>query len=391
MKILVLSSRFPLPLEKGDKLRIFHQIKYLAQHHEVILISLTEPHFDLQWVHEMEQICSKVYHFPLNRIRSVWQVFRGLFTGTPANVSYFYHPNIRSKIVKIFEEERPDFTYVQLIRMATYARGLPGPKALDYMDAFSLRVARRLKISKSNNWFWKLEQRRLAVYEGRVSRWFDHHFVIAERDRAELMQNGVLRPILLRNGVDTDFFAPTNHHEKPYDIAFVGNMSYHPNIVAAHYLVQELLPLLKQEDPSIRILIAGARPSASVKKLAGPGVAVSGYLPDIRSAYQSARIFVAPIFVGSGLQNKILEALAMGIPCVTTSIVAQPIGAPGRIVRQADNAIEMKKHIIQLLSVDQPMAAIREEARFFVQTHFSWPGSCAPLGKLLGEEIVVEK
>ena len=315
----------------------------------------------------------------------------GIFRGLPINVSYFYSPMIGRQIKKIFHEVNPDWTYVQLIRMALYAKSLSSAKAIDYMDAFSLRVERRLALGESARWFWKFERDRLASFEVKVSDWFGHRFVIAPTDGSHLEEKGVSKMTLLRNGVDTDFFRPNNHLEKPYDIAFVGNMSYHPNIVAAQFLVDRILPILKDSYPSISVLIAGARPSAAVKKLAGAGVAVSGYLPDIRSAYQSAKIFVAPIFVGSGLQNKILEAMAMGMPCVTTPIVAKPIQAPERLVQSAKTAEEFVSKITHLIEDEELLELVRLEARHFVSEHFSWIGSCAPLAELLQKESVVEK
>ena len=357
----------------------------------MVLVSLTATHVDQKWVDEMSKICEQVHPIPLSRPRSVRNVAMGLLKGLPMNVSYFYNTTIERQIKRIYREVNPDFTYVQLIRMALYARSFKGAKAIDYMDAFSLRVERRLSLRESLRWFWKFEKRRLASFEARVSDWFAHRFVIAPTDATYLEANGVSKMTLLKNGVDTDFFRPNDHLEKPYDIAFVGNMSYHPNIVAAQFLVNKILPVLKKTYPSIRVLIAGARPSSSVKKLAGAGVAVSGYLPDIRSAYQSAKIFVAPIFVGSGLQNKILEAMAMGMPCVTTPIVAKPIQAPKRLVQQANNVGQFVDQITQFIEDEELLELVRLEARHFVKEHFSWIGSCTPLAKLLKEESVVEK
>ncbi|MBK8504447.1 MAG: glycosyltransferase [Saprospiraceae bacterium] len=185
----------------------------------------------------------------------------------------------------------------------------------------------------------------------------------------------------MRNGVDTNFFRPTEI-DKKYDLVFVGNMSYHPNILAAHYLVTEIAPLLREGLPSLSILIAGANPTHAVWKLAAEGVEVSGYVTDIRHAYASARIIVAPIFVGSGVQNKILEAMAMEIPCVTSPQVVEAIGGINDLVFQATNPEEYRNLIEKLLSEPGERLKMGKKSRQYIEEHLSWEICCKPLDKL---------
>jgi glycosyltransferase involved in cell wall biosynthesis len=178
---------------------------------------------------------------------------------------------------------------------------------------------------------------------------------------------------IVPNGVDTSFFKPILTAKKEYDIAFIGNMGYVPNVEGARYLVQEILPLLLRQFPAIKVLIAGARPTALVQSLASDNVTVTGWVEDIREAYASAKLFVAPLFLGSGQQNKILEAMAMKIPCVTSTLVNNAIGAtPNEAIVLADDKVAFAKQITTLLQHPNHIDAISTAGLAYVQKHYSW-------------------
>lgn len=385
LKLLVLSSRFPLPLEKGDKLRLYHQIRYLSQSHQIILVALTEEPFDRLLVNKLQEYCREVYVIPHEKWRSMFQAVWGLLYGMPVNVGYFFRETTRRKIEAIIEKTQPDAIYVQLMRMAPYVKNVHSAElSLDFMDAFSLRVLRRAQQSSAiTGWLWKMEAQLLKRYERLSANMFRHRFVIAPGDKHFLEEHGISGPLdILPNGVDTDFYQVRKTGEKPYDLVFVGNMSYHPNVLAAQYLVSKIGIPLRRNLTNLRILIAGANPTEVVRKLQNDWVTVSGFLPDIREAYEAGKIFVAPIFVGSGVQNKILEAMAMELPCITSGQVVDAIGGIQEMVLSAETPSQFHKHIENLLSDPGQCLDLGRKSRAHIVRYFDWETCCRPLDKL---------
>ncbi len=385
---MVLSSRFPLPLEKGDKLRLFHQIKYLSQTFEITLVSLAEDQPTPELVEQMQSYCDDIYIFPFSRWSGYKRAISGLFKGIPANVGYFDQPKIRQQVTAIVQDVKPDMLFVQLIRMAPYLNeGWQMQKVIDYMDAFSLRSRRRKEQGGLSALFWNMETRLLERYENSVSPLFSRKFIISEVDKQQLEALGVRDIGLLRNGVDTDYFSADDTVDKCFDLLLVGNMSYHPNALAAKYLVEQIAVPLRKKYPKLKVLIAGASPTQTVRDLARDWVTVTGYVPDIRKSYDQARIFVAPIFTGSGLQNKILEALSMQLPCVTTSIVNDSIGAPEDVLKEANDAEAFQMEVSRLLESPE-LNRMGRSGRKFVEKHFNWGECSKPLDALKEKAIV---
>ncbi len=382
MKLLVLSARFPLPLEKGDKLRLYHQLRYLSRDHEVTLVSLVDEDLKESLVHEVQNFCH-CHTIKQSGMQQVFNAIRGLLDGLPTSVGYFYQPRIRRRVHEIVRQVKPSVIFVQLVRMVPYIQGLETPMmCLDYMDAFSLRTARRVELGGVQSAFWKLETMLLRRYESKVARHFHMKFVISEVDKEHLKAGGVKGLTLLRNGVDTAYFKSEPSRKIKYDLLLVGNMSYHPNVTAARYLVQKIAKPLKKVRPDLTVLIAGAAPEPGVRRLQNDWITVSGYLPDIRDAYKSSKVFVAPIFSGSGLQNKILEAMSMCLPCVTTSMVNDSIAAPKSVVQEANDAETFKQSVLKLL-VREDLDDIGGQARAFVREHFDWNECCRPLKRIM--------
>ncbi|MCX6523300.1 MAG: glycosyltransferase, partial [Actinobacteria bacterium] len=172
---------------------------------------------------------------------------------------------------------------------------------------------------------------------------------------------------------DTEFFSSQNMPTDQRDLLFVGNMGYPPNVKAVTTLVSEILPLVRRARPQTDLLIAGARPTKSVQQLQDVGIEVSGWLDDIRFAYERGRIMVVPLVIGAGLQNKILEAMSMGVPCVTTELVNSAIGAvPGEEILIASTAQEFADQTLQLLTSPELYDRISSAGRQLVQSRYSW-------------------
>lgn len=272
---------------------------------------------------------------------------------------------------------QPDHLFCQLIRMAEYAKAWSGTKTLDYMDAFSFIFQTRAeKASGLKRALLVAERDRLVRYEEQVFSCFDQHLIISQRDRQQLPVSEKEDITVVPNGVDVDYFSPHGQLEKEQDVVFVGNLGYHPNVEAVQWFHRKVYPLLLQERPNIRILIAGARPSSRIKSLANEHISVSGWLPDIREAYGSGKVFVAPLFHGGGQQNKLLEAMSMELPCITTHRVNASLGASaGKVLIEAETGPSFAKAILLLLASKEKRREMGKAGRVFVEENYSWEKS----------------
>lgn len=400
MKLLVLLSRFPHPLDKGDKLRAFYQLQELSRlGHDICLFALHDEPVPGSSRAAVQPLCRGGLHlWPLRRPGIARHMAGALAAGLPLQVGYFYDGGAQRQLSQIRQQFQPDHIYCQLVRMAEYlrpgqaggraARPAPPPRlTLDYMDGLSAGMARRA--GQAPAWqrpLWALEARRLAAYEAEVFDWFDQHTIIAAQDRQLIQHPGRRQIHVVRNGIDLAYFQPRPAAEKTCDLLFCGNMGYAPNVDAACWLAEAILPLVRRQHPQARLLIAGTTPTGRVLALARrPGVQVSGWLPDIRVAYAAARVFVAPMRLGTGLQNKLLEAMAMQLPCVTTPLANNALHAhPGQHLRLGETAAALAAAISDLLTNETAAAELARGGHEFVRKHYDWAGATAPLAALLG-------
>lgn len=390
MKIVVILSRVPYPLEKGDKLRAYHQLKVLHDKHEIILCCLSDSPVHPDAEKALREISSSFHIFKLKRWRIMLNLFYGLFSRKPMQVHYFYQRKVHKAIQAVIEAENPDHIYCQLIRTAEYAKHEYNiRKTLDYQDAFSKGVERReQKASWPLREIFSMERRRLIAYENIIFEYFEVKTIISAEDRRFIYHPERQDIAVVTNGIDTAFFTPEYKKPKAYDLVFTGNMSYPPNIETAEYIVNQILPELKKHKPDITLLLAGSSPHKRVSQLAHvEGVEVSGWLDDIRDAYAKGRIFLAPMQIGTGLQNKLLEAMAMELPCVTSHLANRSLKAENLkellVGENVDSYVEM---ILQLLESDQKRLKLGAAGRVFVQKHFSWEQSVEKLESLMVAE-----
>ncbi len=383
MKLLILTSRFPFPIEKGDKLRIYHQIKELSKYHDICLCSTLVEELKKEHLNEIKKYCSSVYTFPLSRVDVYTNILRSQFINLPIQVGYFYKPSIKKQMLQVIEQERPDHIYVQLIRMAEYVKEVKIPKTIDFMDAFSVNTKRWASTANPlMRVVLNRETRKLKEYEEKTFQYFDHHTIISEQDKEILSIDDRIE--VIPNGVDFQYYQSFPPQEKKYDISFVGNMGYKPNVEAAKYLVNKVLPIIKKQYPNVKILIAGARPTKEIKQLADSNVTVSGWLDDIRTAYAESSVFVAPLFLGAGLQNKILEAMSIGVPCVTSKIVNNAINAKeNEEILLAENPAEFAEKVTFLFENEEVRIKMIKKAQKFVENQFSWTTFVLKLNNIL--------
>ena len=375
MKIFVLLPRIPYPLEKGDKLRAFNQIKQLAKRNEIVLCALNDnPKVGEQDAfHALQPYCQSVNFIKINKAQVALGLVRAFFKGMPMQCGYFYNRKAAKKIDALIAKHKPDMLYGQLLRTAEYIRHKDIPKSIDYQDIFSYGMKRRADIASFvTRPIYTMEYRRLCRYEAAVFEDFDIKTIISEPDRALFPHEKRNEILIIPNGVDHDYFKPMER-EKKYDLVFTGNMSYPPNVNAVDYLANEILPIVWRTLPDVKLYIAGATPDPKVKKAASERIIVSGWLDDIREAYAASRVFIAPMRIGTGLQNKLLEAMSMHLPAITSPLANASLGAnPDKEILVGSNAKELAQHIITLLTDQEKSRQIAQAGYDFTNRVYDW-------------------
>jgi polysaccharide biosynthesis protein PslH len=386
MKLFVLLSRVPYPLEKGDKLRAFNHIRCLSKYHEIHLFCLNDTHLHPEAEKKLSEYCKSVTIAKLTKSNSYSGVFNALHSGLPFQLGYFYNKKIKAQVLAKIAEIKPDHIFCQLIRVSEYVKDLAIPKTLDYQDVFS-KGAERLstKASFLMKPFWRIEARRVERYERDIFEKFDNKLIISIPDRDAINHEEKQKIHVIPNGVDTKYFQPFEL-KKEYDLLFTGNMNYTPNVNSVEYLVNSVLPVLLKKIPVIRVLIAGADPHKKVRKLVSDNVKVSGWVEDMRDCYAKSKIFIAPMQIGTGLQNKLLEAMAMKLPCITSGLANNALQA------SEDNEIlvgyspeDYAEKIALLLKDTDAYNKIAEGGYRFALKNFNWETQAEKINKIIVE------
>ena len=374
MKLLVVLSRFPYPLEKGDKLRAYHQLRILSQQHEIYLFALTDKEIPASSLEALTPFCKKIKLGKINLASKIFNSIRFLFKGLPIQCGYFYRHQAHRQLLDFVTEVKPDKIYAQLVRTVPYVQDLTAEKTIDYQDVFSQGMLRRAL--QAPFWlkpFFKMEYRRLSRYEAEVFPYFQHHTIITEVDRDLLPVKEKEKIKVVGNGVDFEKFK-YDGQEKKYDLIFAGNMAYAPNVDAAEYIVNEILPRLLPQFPQLRLVLCGTNPAKRVQALQGPHVEVTGWVDSMAEYYAQSRVFLAPMRLGTGLQNKLLEAMATQLPCVTSPLAAKPLK---NAVYQKDILVcetpdEYATAISRLLTDQEFYQQISQNAYQYVRKHYNW-------------------
>jgi len=388
MKLFVILSRVPYPLEKGDKLRAYNQIKQLAKKHQIILFALNDSQLDEKSIEELKKYCVAISVIKFTKRTIFFNLIKTLFTGNPFQVGYFYFAKAQKKVDELIEKHKPDHIYCQLVRTAEYVKKHKDiPKTIDYMDVFSKGMERR---KNSAPFYLKpilaVEYRRLLKYENKIFHYFKNKTIISEQDKSLIPHPQKNEIVVIRNGVDTDFFIPMNS-EKKFELIFNGNMNYPPNVESVEYLVKNILPLVWKTMPDVKLLVSGATPHAKVLALASDKITISGWVDDIRENFAKSKILIAPMQISIGLQNKLLEAMAMQIPCVTSKLANNALGAKhNEQIMVAETPQQYADAIIDLLQNEKKANEIAMNGYRFVINNFNWESTTAQLSTLFQQK-----
>lgn len=378
MKLMLILPRVPSPLDKGDKLRAYHMIKNLSEKHELYLYCISENEVPFDIREHLLQYCDELVVFKKGKIKSVLSAVKYTFSHVPFQCGYYYHSDISNEISKAVQIIKPDALLFQLIRTALYAQKIDHSNmVLDYMDAFSSGYERMSqKSSFPEKQFFSNEADRLKEFEKEVYTCFKKHIVISEKDR-QLIGGGFNNNArVIHNGVDIDFFKPTKHAVR-FDLHFHGNMNYLPNVDCAEFIAGKILPALGKRGIKLTLLISGASPHKRVKALHNNrNITITGWIDDVRAAYAASKIFIAPLQLGTGMQNKVLEAMAMGKPCVVSEMAASALGINHLEQAMVGNTVdEYCDYIIELLHNEKLSTELGNRARKYTEENFLWTDS----------------
>ena len=375
MKIVILTSRFPYPLEKGDKLRVYNFVKEMSKENEITLITLNSGKISEDSSAQINKFCKKIHIFNLSKTDYGINLLRALVDGNPFQVGIFYKKSYGTLIQKIIKEEKPDAVFCHLIRMSEYIKDMNTyPKTLDYMDAFSKGIERRSCATK-NFVFKKIlenEHRRLVKYESDIFDKFENKIIISEQDRDFIPHIEKEKITIIPNGVDSEIFFPLERKKK-FDLLFTGNMGYPPNVESAIYTVKQIFPIVQKSLPEINLLIAGINPPKELTDLNSEKIKIIPEFSHIREAFAQSKIMLAPMLISIGLQNKILQAMAMKIPVICSPLANNAIKAPvNSCILEAVTSEEYSEKINMLLNNKSFYDEMTENAYQFVLNNFNW-------------------
>lgn len=377
MKILFLANRIPYPPYRGDKLKIFNLAKRLKGRHELHLLTFVQHKEEFAYKPELEKIFSSVTLVYLPKWKSAFNCLGAGFDARPLQVLYFQSAEMRRKIKEVLSQHKFDAVHVQHLRMSPYlAKYSELPRILDLPDAFSLYWERRRKLARGffRSIFENIEQKRVLAYE-QVTKKYNLSLVCSKEDLDYLREVHHLDHIrLLPNGVDLDVFKAGGHdYSHNHTLLFTGNMDYAPNVDAVVYFTEEILPLIRARFPQVTFVIAGQRPIAKVRALANDHVKVTGFIENLAAVYNEASVVVAPLRFGAGTQNKVLEAMAMGVP-----VVCSHIGFKGLGIESGEGAIMQMEarmfaeSVIELLSSEKMRRDVGKKGIEVIQGRFGW-------------------
>lgn len=404
MRILFLSLRCPYPPQRGDRIRSYNFIKQLSKRHEITLVFFAETDSDIESVKHLEPFCKRIEWVRFRRYYATLNTAIHCFSRTPLQVHYWYSPQMQNTINKLLDEEDYHLIHAQLFRMGQYVAKAKGiTKVLDLCDSLALNLSRRAELDCTPKRFLvKLEEKRVRRYEVDIVKEFDCGTVVAQFDRDYLKnQDESLNLSVVPMGVDLTYFKPktdysksnagldrqtstTNNDDKQEtakNLLFTGTMNYFPNSDAVIYFCNNILPLIQKHHPDTTFYIVGNHPTEQVRRLADQkGVVVTGYVPDIRPYFEKASVFVAPLRAGSGIQTKNLEAMAMTIPVVTTTIGAMGIKAETDTeLLIADTPETFAERVIHLIENPDMREKFANAGRKRVETSYDW--------QVLGEKL----
>lgn len=377
MRIFFVCQRVPFPPDRGDKITTFNEIVHLSRAHDVHVYCLADGTADLANVAKASEHAVSVEAAAVSSWGTKWRALLAFFLGGPLSVASYRASQLHRKIKQAHARQPPDLIIVYSGNVAQYAVHFPDvPRIMQFADLDSLKWGQYSKRSRGLlRWVYGLEQRRLLAYERAVAHSFDHSLVCTDVERRDFEELIPGAPVsVVANGVDLAYFKPRPTRKDPASVVFTGVMDYLANIDAVTWFCAEILPLIRRKVPGVKFVICGSRPTDAVRELATiEGVTVTGWVPDTRPFLDAAEVFVAPLRMARGVQNKVLEGLASGLPCVCSVPAWSGTVIPqGQGIVATDDAAEFADHVVRLLSDGVHRDEMARRARRSAELHYTW-------------------
>jgi len=385
--LLLLVHRIPYPPNKGDKIRSYHLLRHLAARYRVHLGTFVDDPDDWQHVERVRALCAGSHFAKLDPKLARLRSLGALAAGHALSFDYYRDAGMREWVERTMQERRIERVVVFSSPMAQYVTPYAqARRVIDFCDVDSDKWRQYAEQKPwPMSWLYRREARTLLAYEREVARQCDSALFATEPEAQlfrQLAPESDAKIGHFNNGVDTEYFSPAHAYVNPYAdgeraVVFTGAMDYWPNVDAVQWFCDEVFPRLRERLPDLRFYVVGARPTPQVQALAGrPGVTVTGTVPDVRPYLAYAAVSVAPLRVARGIQNKVLEAMAMALPVVVTPQALEGVKAePGADLLLADGAEPFAQAVLRVLGADDQ--ALRARARERVEQHYSWPSNLA--------------
>lgn len=391
MRILYLCHRAPYPPDKGDRLRAFHHLRYLAERHHVHLVTLADSRVAASRAAPLADFCAEVEIFARSRVVADGRSALALLGRGSLTHAAFRSRALAARLTELRAEQRFDAVVAYCSSMAPYARMVEAPRLLDLVDVDSAKWSQYSKVSRfPMNRIYAIEARRLRAYESGLHDHFER-VVVTTRQELDLLRSicPSVASTVVRIGVDLGYFQEYEpNRAKTPTLVFTGQMDYLPNVDGVVDFAHNVLPRLRQKLPNLRFLVVGRSPSMPVRALERvPGVEVTGEVEDIRPYLAQSWVFVAPLRIAQGVQSKVLEAMAMGVPVVCSSRVFAGL-ADGEFsdrhhLRVARNHDEFVEATLGLLRSGYQRNKLAEAARGQLERAYSWRSNCRVLDEIL--------
>lgn len=392
MKILYICHRFPFPPQRGGKIRPFNVIRHLSKKHDVTVASIARSVEEAEAGKGLADYC---VHYLMEIVTVplfLSNVVRRFSHANPLSMEYFYSKKLHQRIHEEIKHTRFDLILVHCSSVAQYVEDVMDiPKILDFGDMDSQKwllysEKRRFPLNK----LYLLEGTRLKKAEARLAKKFDYCSCTTQEEMKTLEDYHLdIHPSWFPNGVDTEYFRPTDTPYESDTICFIGRMDYYPNQECMLHFCHHILPRIREKRPNVKLSIIGANPSKEIRALAKlPGIAVTGTVKDVRSFVQRSAVNVAPLNIARGTQNKILESLAMGVPTVASRAAADGVDAVSGedFLVGADDA-ELADGVVRLLESHEERMRFSEKGRARMLSHHSWERSMRILDEIIADRM----
>lgn len=398
--LLYLVHRIPFPPNKGDKVRSYHLLRQLAKRYRVFLGTFVDHDDDWQHVAKLREWCEEVHVEGISPRLAKLASLRGLLTGEALTLPYYRNAAMQRWVAQTAFRHDIRRVVVFSSSMAPYALSLPEVKpVVDFVDVDSAKWTRYADDhSGPVAWLYRREGRFLAEFERAVACRASVSVLVSEAEAALFRQVApeyADRIHAISNGVNAEFFSPQNAFSSPYAaeaevVAFTGAMDYWPNVDAALWFANEIWPVIRAHRPATRFYVVGMNPAPELRALDGQnGIVVTGTVPDVRPYIQHARVVVAPLRVARGVQNKILEAMAMGRPVVASETCAAGIHADfGEELLTAADAADFAQAVLAQLADAGGGQEIGRRARQRVLSHYSWDAHLARFDDMIENALL---